>query len=80
MSIDMGPLLAHLWPNHVRVILENWGYFSDEEKQRLAAHVTMIWRRSQDRRFFGSVVYVPIDEIILRYLLQGEPKAEQELS
>ena len=80
MSIDTGPMSAWLWPPRVRVILDHWGYFTDEERERLGTYIALTWRKSPDRRWFGRVVYGPIDEIILRYVLQHEPNAEEELT
>ncbi len=80
MSIDTGPMMSFLWEPRLRLILDNWGFFSDEQKQRMGDYVVMMWRKSDDRRFFGRMVYNPIDEVILRYLLQHEPKAMEELT
>ena len=80
MSIDMGPMIAPLWPPRLRVILDNWGYFTDEQKARLGDYIAMMWRKTDDRRWFGHAVYGPIDEVILRYVLRNEPKAQEELT
>jgi hypothetical protein len=80
MSIDTGPMMSPLWPARLRIILDNWGYFTDQEKARLGNYVVMMWRRTDDRRWFGYSVYNPIDEVILRYMLGHEPKAQEELT
>ena len=80
MSIDTGPMMSPLWPARLRIILDNWGFFTDEQKARLGDYVVMMWRRTDDRVWFARAVYGPIDEVILRYVLQHEPNAEQELT
>ena len=80
MSIDMGPLVSPLWPPRLRIILDNWGYFTDEQKARLGDYIALMWRKAEDRRWFARNVYDPIDEVILRYVLQHEPGAQEELT
>lgn len=80
MAIDMGRMSSPLWAASVRLILDNWGSLTDEQKQRMGDYIAMIWRKSPDRRFFGTMVYGPIDEVILRMVLQNEPKALDELT
>ncbi len=80
MSIDMGPLVSPLWPARLRLILDNWGYFTDEQKARLGDYVVLMWRNTGDRRWFAHNVYDAIDEVILRYVLQHEPGAQEELT
>ena len=80
VSIDTGRMMSPLWPSRMRMILDNWGYFTDEEKARLNDYIVMTWRQTDDRRWFGRAVYDPFDEVILRYLLRDVPKAQEELS
>lgn len=80
MAIDTGAMMSPLWPPRLRIILDNWGYFTDAQKARLGDYIVMMWRRTDDRRWFGQAVYDPIDEVILRYVLQHEPRAEEELT
>ena len=81
MSVHTGRMLSNLWPARMRLILSNWGYFTDEEKQRLNDYVVMTWRLEADRRWFGRMVYDVFDEVIIRWLLREEPmKSQDELS
>lgn len=80
MSIDTGPMTSPLWPTRLRLILDNWGYFSDEEKARLGDYVVMMWRRTDDKRWIGRAVYDPFDLVILRYVLRNEPNSREELA
>lgn len=81
MSIHTGRMLSNLWPARMRLILSNWGYFTEEEKTRLNDYVVMTWRLETDRRWFGRMVYDVFDEVIIRWLLRDEPmKSQEELS
>ena len=74
-------MLEYQWPPRTRLILSNWGYFTDEEKAKLTEYVLMTWRLEADRRWFGRMVYDVFDEVILRSLLRDEPmKSQEELS
>lgn len=66
----------------MRAILENWGYFTDEQRLFLRDHVVKTWRgtRPEYRFLFAQAVYVPVDEMILRTFLRDEPGAQQELT
>lgn len=79
MSIDTAPMLALLWPPRLQLILDNWRYFTPEERQRVGAHVAETWRLSRDRRWFAEAVRTPIDELFLRHALSDDPKAGDEL-
>lgn len=78
MSIRTGRNLAHLWPARMRLILTNWGYFTDEEKKFLNDYVVMTWRLSSERWWWGRQVYDVFDEVIIRWLLRDEPMSAQE--
>lgn len=78
MSIRTGRTLSHLWPARMRLILSNWGYFSDEEKKFLNDYVVMTWRLSSERWWWGRLVYDVFDEVIIRWLLRDEPMSAQE--
>lgn len=81
MSIYTGRMLENLWPARMRLILSNWGYFTDAEKAKLNDYVVMTWRLEADRRWFGRMVYDVFDEVIIRWLLRDEPmKSQEELS
>ena len=80
MAIDTGPMISPLWQPRLRIILDNWGYFTDPEKARLDAYIVLMWRRIDDRRIFGWVVNDAIDEAILSYALKDEPNAGAELT
>ncbi|HZP99710.1 MAG TPA: hypothetical protein VFB13_09245 [Reyranella sp.] len=81
MSIETGRMMSPLWEPRLRIILDNWGYFSDQEKARLSDYIVEMWRRTDNRYFlFGRAVYDDIDEVILRYVLRHEPNAQEELS
>lgn len=78
MSIRTGRTLASLWPARMRLILTNWGYFTDEEKKDLNDYVVMTWRLSSERWWWGRLVYDVFDEVIIRWLLRDEPMSAQE--
>jgi hypothetical protein len=80
MSIDTGRYLALLWPGQFRLILDNWGYVDDEQKAMLSEYIRQMWRLTADRRPFASRLYDPVDEAILRTVLQGEPGAQEDLT
>jgi len=81
MSIYTGRMLENLWPARMRLILSNWAYFTEEEKEKLKDYVVLTWRLEADRRWFGRMVYDVFDEVIIRSLLRDEPmKSQEELS
>ncbi len=80
MSIDTSPMFFPVWETRLRVILDNWGYFTEEQRERIRTYVIGTWRHSDDRLWFGRIVRDPIDELILRHLLRGEPGASGELT
>ncbi len=80
MSIEMAPLIPFIWPARLRIILDNWAYFSDEQREQLRAHVVTTWRRSPDRRWFGWAARDPVDELIIRFFLRNEPNAQEDLT
>lgn len=79
MSIRTGPLLEPLWPVSLRLIVDNWGYFSDEQKADMKAYVATIWRHT-DQRMFATTINNPVDELIIRNLLKDEPGAQETLT
>lgn len=80
MSIETAPMMSYTWPIRLRIILDNWAYLTDEQRERLRAHIVLSWRRTDNRRWFGQMVYSPADELILRFFLRNEPKAQEELT
>ena len=79
MSIDTSPLLSPLWPARLQLILDNWVGFTPQERERIGAYVVMTWRLSSERRWFAGVIRTPVDELLIRYFLRDEPKAQEEL-
>ena len=61
MSMDIAPRSASLWPARLHLILSNWGYFTDAEKERLSEHIAMMWRNSTERVWVARTIYDPID-------------------
>ena len=80
MSIDTSPLLSPLWPARLQLILDNWVAFTPQERDRIAAYVVMTWRLSSERRWFAGAIRTPVDELLIRYFLRDEPKAQEELA
>jgi hypothetical protein len=80
-SIEMAGRLPQTWQPRLRIILECWPLLTDRQKERLRAHVAMVWRQSSgDRRLFGYVTYSAADHAILTWFLRGVPGAPQELA
>ncbi len=79
MSIETAPLISFVWPARMRIIFDNWGYYSDEQKERLRSHIVRLWRLGGNREWFGRAVRDPVDELILRFFLRNEPNAQAEL-
>jgi hypothetical protein len=79
MSIDTAPMLNVLWPPRLQLILDNWRYFTPEERESVSAHVAETWRLSSDRRWFAEAVRAPIDELFLRNALGSDQNAGDEL-
>src|SRR5471032_255499 len=71
---DLGPRL--------RLLLDAWPYNSEEQKDRLTAHMAETWRIApeHDHRFMAHAVYGPADELILRYFLRDVPGAQEEIT
>ncbi len=80
MSIDTAPMMAPLWPSRLQLILDNWQFFTPQQRERLAAYVVMTWRMSQDRESFARAIRSPIDELFVRYFVRDEPQAQEELT
>jgi hypothetical protein len=80
MSIDVAPMFSPIWEVRLRVILDNWGYFNEEQRAKIQSYVVATWRASTDRLWFGRVVRDAVDELILRQLLRGEPGGLEELT
>jgi hypothetical protein len=80
MSIDVAPMMESLWPSRLRLILDNWQYFTPKERERIAAYVVMNWRMSRERRWVAETVRSPIDELFVRYFVRDEPNAQEELT
>ncbi len=80
MSIDTAPMMEVLWPSRMRLILDNWQFFTPKERERIAPYVATTWRQSADRRWFATVIRSPLDELFVRYFIRDEPDAQQELT
>ena len=80
MAIEVAPLNPFVWPVSLRIILDNWAYYSDEQRERLRPYVVMTWNRSADRRWLVALVRDPIDELILRFFLRDDRAAQDELT
>ncbi|MBL6616332.1 MAG: hypothetical protein ISP49_01310 [Reyranella sp.] len=80
MSIATAPMMEVLWPSRLRLILNNWQFFTPKEREQIASYVATTWRQSADRRFFASVIHSPLDELFVRYFVRDEPGAQQELT
>jgi transposase len=39
----------------LHLILDNWQFFTPQQRERLSAYVAMTWRRSEDRRWFAQM-------------------------
>jgi hypothetical protein len=80
MSIETAPVVPHLWPVRLELILQNWGMYTDAERERIAAYVAMTWQASTDRRWFVGALRTSLDELYLRLLLGNEPGVQDELT
>jgi hypothetical protein len=80
MSIETAAIVPRLWPLRLELILRNWDWFTEAERERVAAYVAMTWEASTDRRWFVGVVRQNLDELYLRILLASLPGAQEELS
>ena len=80
MSMDVAPMMEALWPSRLRLILDNWQFFTPKERDRIAAYVVVNWRASSDRRWMAEVIRSPLDELFIRYFLRNEPGAQEYLT
>lgn len=80
MSIHTAPMLSWIWPARLRIIIDNWGYFSEEQRAVVRDNVVKSWRGTGDRRIFGWAIREPVDEMIVRFFLRNEPGAQEELT
>lgn len=80
MSIETAPMMEALWPSRLRLILDNWQFFTPQERERIGPYVVANWRGSSDKRWVAKVIRSPLDELFVRYLLRDEPDAQQELT
>lgn len=80
MSIDTAPMMAPLWPVRLQLVLDNWQFFTPQERERISAYVAMNWRMSANRIWFAEAIRSPIDELFVRYFVRGEPQAQEELT
>ncbi len=80
LSIEYAPLVPQTWVSRLQVILDSWPYLDNAEKDKVAAYVRLTWRVAKDRRFFADEIRSPVDELIIRYFLRGEPGAQDELT
>ncbi len=80
MSIKTGPWIEPAFSVRLRLIVDNWAYFSEAQKAEVQAYASAMWRNARDPRFFGVNILSPIDEIIIRNLLRDEPGAQEKLT
>ena len=80
MSIKTGPWLEGAFSARLRLIVDNWAYFSDEQKVEVRSATSGMWQRSHDQRYFAWNVFNPVDELIIRNLLKDEPGAQEKLT
>jgi hypothetical protein len=80
MSIDTAPMMEAIWPSRLRLILDNWQFFTPQERERIDAYVAANWRASSDRRWFAEVIRSPLDELFVRYFLRNEPGSQEYLT
>jgi hypothetical protein len=80
MSIETAPLIPQIWPTRLRLILDNWVYFSDAERAQLRDYVAMTWRTSSEHVWFARAIYSPVDELLIRSFLGDDRQAQEELS
>ncbi|CAN5645938.1 hypothetical protein BH10PSE6_BH10PSE6_19170 [soil metagenome] len=79
ISIEMAGRMPQTWRPRLRLILDSWPLLNDQQKERLKAHVAMIWDHSRlDRRLFGYVTHSAADQAILTWFLRDVPKAPYE--
>ena len=80
MSIDTAPMMEALWPSRLRLILDNWQFFTPTERDRIAAYVVTNWRASSDRRWMAEAIRSPLDELFVRYFLRNKSDAQEYLT
>jgi len=89
MSIETTPLIPQLWRARLRVILDVWPYLDDQQRGRVADYFVMTWRLAMAhpallvetyRPGLVAEIYSPADELIVRYFLRNDPKAQEELT
>lgn len=80
MSIETGRWMEPAFYVRLRLIVDNWAYFTDAEKDGLQKYVSGMWRYANDRRFFGTSIVNPVDEVIIRNLLRDQPGAQEMLT
>jgi hypothetical protein len=89
MSIETTPLIPQLWRARLRVLLDAWPYLDDEQRSRVADYFVMTWRLAMAqpallvetyRPGLVAEIYSPADELIVRYFLRNDAKAQEELT
>jgi len=81
MSIETAPVIPPLWPVRMELILRNWRFLTDEQRNAAEAYIAMTWQHSTaDRRWFVRAIRAPGDELFLRYVLSSVPGAQDELT
>lgn len=80
MSIETASRIPQIWPTRLRLILDNWAYFSDAEREQLRDYVVMTWRSSSERAWFARAIHSPVDELIIRSFLGDDRQAQDEFS
>jgi hypothetical protein len=73
-------MMEALWPSRLRLILDNWQFFTPQERERIDAYVVTNWRASSDRRWFAEVIRSPLDELFVRYFLRNESGSQEYLT
>lgn len=79
-SIATSPVVPRLWPTRLELILRNWEWFTDAEREHVAGYVGMTWEASSDRRWFVNALRKEVDELYLRLLLADVAGAQDELT
>ena len=69
-------LLRRLKPTRLKMILRNWEWCTDAERERVASYVGMTWQVSSDRRWFANALRKDIDELYRRLPPADVPGAQ----
>ena len=82
LSIDYAPYIPQIWAPRLRLILDAWPYYTDEQKDWLTSYMVETWRiaPAHNHWFMAQAVHGPADELILRYFLRDVPGAQEEIT